>query len=99
MRFRFVGTLSEVGTQRLTRLGEQIEIPVDLVDVMVYARGGAKVVTEEQFASAGFTDEELTKHATTGAQFGASPEVQAKLAKVRALVGINKPAAPAREGK
>lgn len=87
-KFRFVGTELEIGNRRYVAFGQVVDIPTAEVDGVVYAPGGAKVVTEAQFAAAGFTPDEVRKYAYPGAQMAAPADFKAKLEKVRAQVGM-----------
>lgn len=86
--FRFVGTLLRVGERTYYRFGDCVDIPDGQVDTAVYMRGGATVVTEEQFQSIGFTDAELQKFRTPASQFQAGSDFVSKLERVRSMVGV-----------
>lgn len=76
--YRFVGTTLEIGDTRLTRLGDKIMLDDDM---------GAPLLTEEAFASVGFTPEELKTFATPGQRVEMPSDFAAKLSKAWALVG------------
>lgn len=86
--FRFVGTLMTIGERRYQNFGEPVEIADDAVDSTVYMRGGATVVTPAQFASVGFTDDEIRRYRTPGAQINAPAEFLRKVEAVRRFVGV-----------
>ena len=55
--FRFVGSECEIGGVRLDRFGQRVELDLDFAPVAI--RGGAALLTQEQFHSLGFSEEDL----------------------------------------
>jgi hypothetical protein len=55
--FRFVGTEAHIGTLKLDRFGKRYSIDSDLATIA--QRGGAVLISEEEFRKIGFTDQQL----------------------------------------
>lgn len=86
-KFRFVGSETEMGDVRLEKLGDLVELTETEADLLVYRSGGAPLITDEQFASAGFTADEMKQYAFWGQRADAPAEFHRKLAAARAFVG------------
>lgn len=55
--FRFVGSECEIGQVRLDRFGQRVELESDFVSIAI--SGGAALLTQEQFHSLGFSEDDL----------------------------------------
>lgn len=78
MIYRNLGSETTIGDKpTLKRLGQPIELDESLAAEAI--EGGALLLTENEFASLSFTDDELKKYATVGAQSRAPEGVAAKL--------------------
>ena len=91
-KYRFVGTTTEIGEHRLTKFGQEIEL-VDPLD--------APLVTEANFKSAGFTEQEISIYAYPAQRIDAPEAFTKKLKAVQSLIGKSNPpvtVAPVKEG-
>ena len=59
-RFRFIGIESSIGEVRLCTFGQAIDLDPETAHDCILGR--VPLVTDEAFAAAGFTDEELNAH-------------------------------------
>lgn len=55
--YRFVGTVAEIGSERLDRFGQRITL--DKAKAQVFQQGGCALLLETDFELIGFTDDEL----------------------------------------
>lgn len=73
-----IGSETEIGGYpKLNRLGQPVELPEAIYRDAVH--GGALLLTEAEFQSLGFTEEELEKYPTGGLQRFAPEPVLAKI--------------------
>lgn len=77
MTFRNVGSETDIGHAELRKLGQPVELDEALA--LEALRGGACVLPAAEFEAIGFTEDELRKYATPGAQIKAPPEFKDKL--------------------
>jgi hypothetical protein len=85
-KYRFVGTAAMIHDRRdgeLTRLGQRIELSEAEAEVVV--RGGAALITEEDYDSCGFNAAEESAYAFPGSQLNAPEEFKAKLRAARTI--------------
>lgn len=86
-KYRFVGTETMLGERRLSRLGDVVELS-DEEHACVCGETGLPVVPDEEFNSAGFTQEEIKKHGTFGGRANAPNGFWSKLARVQDFIGV-----------
>jgi len=79
MTYRFCGAFSEVGSTRLERLGQSVDFTQEQADEAIL--GGCILLTEEQYASIGFTPEEQKRYAYIGSRLSAPQAFALKMRK------------------
>lgn len=85
-QYNFVGVTSEIGGNRLERLGQAIWLPKE--EARNAIEGGAAIVPAADFMDCGFTAEELEAYAYIGQRSQAPESFQAKYKRAIARIGV-----------